>query len=111
MEKLKFSLLTNKNLHSAIGCVVKVFLYDEPMTKNLKITEPEFKIFATLICKKCVLEKLSYVCKNPRNKVVGFCLNEDMVSGGDFSFENITEKMNPFFNILEMLDSSYLRDK
>jgi ribosomal protein S18 acetylase RimI-like enzyme len=111
MDKLKYSLLTNKDLPSAVDCVVKTFLYDEPMTKSLGITESEFKVFATVICKKCIREKLSYVCKNSQNKVIGFCLNEDLISDDSSSFDKVTKKMNPIFNILEMLDSSYLNDK
>lgn len=111
MDKLKYSLLTTKDIPSTINCVVKVFLYDEPMTKSLNITEFEFKIFATSICNKCAKEKLSYTCTDNHNKIVGFCLNEDLISEEGLSFDNVTKKMDPIFNILEVLDSSYLNDK
>jgi len=111
MDQLKYLLLTNTDLSITIDCVVKVFLYDEPMTKNLDITESEFKNFVTIICNKCVKEKLSYICKNSHNKIIGFCLNEDLIDDGDISLDKITPKMNPILNLLGSLDSSYLKNK
>src|SRR3989344_5982114 len=111
MGTIKYSLLTDKDALSVVDCVVKTFLYDEPMTKNLGISESEFKVFVTVICNKCVKEKLSYVCKNFRGKVIGFSLNEDLISDEEFHFDKITQKMAPIFSILESLDSSYLKNK
>lgn len=76
MDALRYSLLTNKDLDSTADCVVRTFLYDEPMTKNLGITEPEFRVFATEICSKCVREKLSYVCKNEKGKLISKDIGE-----------------------------------
>jgi len=111
MGTIKYSLLTDKDALSVVDCVVKTFLYDEPMTKNLGITDSEFEVFATAICKKCIGKKLSYVCKNGRGKVVGFSLNEDLISDEQLPLDKITKKMNPIFNILERLDSLYVGDK
>ncbi len=110
MGRLKFSLLTNKDFPLVIDYVIKVFLYDEPMTKKLNVTESEFKDFVTIVCEKCAKERLSYICKD-NNRVISFCLNEDLISEGNSPFDKVTEKMNPIFSILETLDSSYLRGK
>ena len=108
--ELRYNLLTEKDLPSLVDCVVKVFLYEEPMTKSLGINESEFKFFADTICKKMIRDRMSYICKD-ENKVVGFCLNEDLISNPQRGLEQVTYKMNPIFNLLETLDNIYLRDK
>ncbi len=107
---LEYSLLKEKDIDSTIKCVVKVFLYEEPMTKSLGITESEFKSFVDIICNEMVTKKLSYICKD-NDKVVGFCLNEDLISNSPKELSRVTYKMNPIFNILEKLDTLYLKDK
>ena len=111
MGELKYSLLTKKDILSAINCVVKVFLYEESMTKSLNISNSEFRVFVKLICEKMAREKMSYVCKNNVNQVVGFCLNEDLVTEPLSKSVKITSKMNPIFVLLGRLDNSYFRNK
>lgn len=110
MNKLNYSLLTQKDIPSTITCVIKVFLYEEPMTKTLGITESEFKIFVKAICKKTAKEKMSYVCKE-NNKVIGFCLNEDLITKPFPESTRITSKMNPIFKLLKELDKEFLENK
>ncbi|MEK6888605.1 MAG: GNAT family N-acetyltransferase [Nanoarchaeota archaeon] len=109
MQNLTYTLLTEDDLTSAVKCVVETFLYDEPMTKNLGITAKEFEYFAKIICEKMIEEKLSYICKDGSNRVVGFCLNEDLITNPPSGIENVTTKMEPIFNILEKLDKLYLK--
>lgn len=111
MGKLNYSRLGTKDISPAVDCVMRVFLYDEPMTKVLGISESEFRVFAEGVCKKAAKERISYVCRNNLGKIVGFCLSEDLVSETFLNLEKITPKMNPIFIILGKLDSEYLKDK
>lgn len=111
MDTLKYNLLTKKDVDLTIKCMVKTFLHDEPMTRNLKISEKEFKYFAKIICEKMIKEKLSYICKNLSNEVIGFCLNEDLITEPPKSIKRVTQKMEPIFNVLDRLDKLYLKDK
>lgn len=111
MDDLKYSLFNTKDIPSTVNCVVKVFLYEEPTTRILGISESEFQVFAELTCKKAAGEKLSFVCKNKEGRVVGFCLNEDLIAASSGNSMNITPKMNPILDILSQLDAFYLRDK
>jgi len=110
MNQFRFSVLNSKDLPNVVDCVTKVFLYDEPMTKNLHISLKEFRHFVNIICKRCTQDGLSYVCKNGR-KVVGFCLNKDLIQENSEEFNSITKKMNPILGLLGELDNSYLRFK
>jgi len=109
--ELKYSILSKDDIPSTIDCVIKVFLYEEPMTRLLRISESEFQVFAELTCKKAAEEKLSFVCKNKDGRVVGFCLNEDLIATPLDSSLKITPKMDPIFDILNQLDTFYLKDK
>ena len=111
MDRLKYKLLTKKDIGATIKCMVKTFLYDEPMTRSLKIPEKEFEHFTKLICGKMAEERLSYICKNSFNEVIAFCLNEDLITEPLKGIENITPKMKPILNVLEKLDALYLRDR
>ena len=108
--KLKYNLLKEKDVSSTINCVVKVFLYEESMTKSLNITDLEFKFFASIICKEAVKRGLSYICKENK-EIVGFCLNDEFTSTPLKELSKVTCKMNPIFKILETLDIAYLKDK
>ena len=110
MNNLSCSVFTEEDIPSTIDCIVKIFLYDEPMTKSLGITESEFRTFAKAICERTAKEKMSYVCKDGAT-VVGFCLNEDLVTEPFSTSMNITSKMDPIFAILSSLDEEYLKNK
>ncbi|OGJ20919.1 hypothetical protein A3K73_07450 [Candidatus Pacearchaeota archaeon RBG_13_36_9] len=110
MDKLRYLLLTQKDSSSTISCVIKVFLYDEPMTKSLGMSESEFYVFAEAVCKKAVKDKLSYVCKNG-NRVIGFALNDDMMGEAVPNSTGMPSKMNPILDLLWRLDNSYLKGK
>lgn len=111
MERVKYNLLTKRDMKSTTQCIVKTFLCDEPMTKNLGISKKEFEYFAKIICEKMVKEKLSYVCKNLSNRIIGFCLNEDLITKPLKGIEMVTQKMEPIFKVLGGLDKLYLKDK
>lgn len=107
---MEYNLLTKTYFENCVDSVVQTFLYDEPMTKSLLIKEPEFRYFVNLLCKKMVLEKMSFVCvKN--SKVIGFCLNEDLITDLPREFNKITPKMNPILDLLKKLDKQYLLKK
>ena len=58
MEKLECHLLTKPYLTSTVDCVTKVFLYDEPMTRALGMSEAEFQTFVRVVCEKAVNDRL-----------------------------------------------------
>lgn len=111
MEKLIYKRLTKRDIDPAVKCIVKVFLYDEPMTKNLEISEKEFEVFVRIVCEKMTKKNLSYICKGSSNEVIGFCLNEDLITPTPKEMENVTKKMESIFELLSQLDKRYIKDK
>src|SRR4030042_6361779 len=111
MKKLRYKLLTKKDANLTIKCMIKTFLYDEPMTKNLEISKKEFEYFAKIICEKIVKKKLSYICKITSNEIIGFCLNEDLITEPVKGIKRVTQKMEPIFKVLNRLDKLYLKNK
>ena len=110
MERLEYHLLTKPYLDSTVDCVTKVFLYDEPMTQALGMSEAEFQTFVRAICEKAVNDKSSYICGNNK-RVIGFALNEDLVGEPLPESVEITPKMSPILNLLGKLDKTYLKGK
>jgi ribosomal protein S18 acetylase RimI-like enzyme len=110
MGQLSYSLFKKKDIPATVECITKVFLYDEPMTKILKIKKSEFKIFIESICEKAVKEKMSYICKDG-DKVVGFRLNEDLISEPIPESIKITKKIDPIFALLDKLEEKFLKNK
>jgi len=110
MDQLKYNLLSRKYLPRTINCVTKVFLYDEPMTCSLGMSEFDFQIFSRVICERAVNEKRSYICTRG-DDVVGFALNEDLMAEPIPESAGIPSAMSPILSLLEGLDKNYLKGK
>ncbi len=110
--EIGYAPLQEKYMEQAIECMVETFSRDEPMTKALGITPDEFRHLAGIFAEKAVHDGLSTVARDrATDRVVGFCVSEDLISEAPEGIDKIHAKFYPIMALLSELDEIYKKSR
>ena len=108
-RKITIEVLKPEHVAGATRCIADTFAKGEPMSTALGITAGEFNYFAQLFIEKATTDHMSVVAVDDSGSVVGATICEDYTSEPPMGIEQITEKFNPIFQLLESLGERYAR--
>ena len=111
MVNILCEVLRREHKDQASACLLKMFLFHEPMTRVIGLSEGEFRYFLEIQVGKAIKDELSVVAIDQENgQLVGCFISEDFVTTPPQGFEKVTPKLLPIFDLLETLDNQY-KDK
>lgn len=104
---LTFKLLEPKHVSTVTQCISATFIKGEPMSEALGISEEEFHYFAQLFVQKASADQLSVVAVTDTGEIAGALICEDYATDPPVGLEQISEKFEPIFNLLESLGERF----
>lgn len=109
-QKITLEVLKPEHVAGATRCIANTFAKGEPMSTALGITPEEFNYFAQLFIEKAATDQLSVVAVNDSGNVIGATICEDYTTEPPAGIEQISEKFNPIFQLLESLGERYAQN-
>jgi len=107
---IRYELLSEETLASAIECVSHSFTQREPLAAHMGITVDEFLIFANAFYPSLIEPALSFVAvDDAEDKVVGVRISEDFYQEVEEPPEipGLSPKFFPIFGLLEELGAHF----
>ncbi|MEQ9438310.1 MAG: hypothetical protein RIG62_04650 [Cyclobacteriaceae bacterium] len=106
-QQITLEVLGPEHVAGATRCIASTFAQGEPMSETLGISPEEFEHFARLFIEKTAIEQMSVVAVTETGDVIGATICEDYTSDPPAGIEQISEKFNPIFHLLESLGEQY----
>jgi hypothetical protein len=106
-QTITLEVLKPEHVAGATRCIANTFAKGEPMSTALGITPEEFNYFARLFIEKAAADQMSVVALNDTGEVIGATICEDYTTEPPVGVEQISEKFNPIFQLLESLGERY----
>lgn len=102
--------LQAEHLESAKELFVKVFCFNEPVTRYLGIEPDDYEPFAEAALKKAIQDGMSKVALDKKNQVIAFVIAEDLAN--PFKPElSLYPRMKPVLGLLNELSRPFLAGK
>jgi len=106
VDGIRYELINEHNLESAIECVSHTFIQNEPLAAHLEITVDEFLVFARAFYPSLIEPGISFAAVDvAKDKVVGVRVSEDLYQELEEPPEipGLSPKFHPLFDLLDKL--------
>lgn len=112
-EIIEYKLLNFSDIEQTADCFTKIFIFEEPMTKNLGISQEQFHSLAQKYCQIAAEDGLSFIAlEQATGKVIGFHICTDlMIDPARLGQVDpvIIEKSMPSMVLLEELERNFIQ--
>jgi ribosomal protein S18 acetylase RimI-like enzyme len=107
-QKIKYRLCQETDADDMSRLLGEVFAKRDPPAVAVGLEPSEFEAFVRLFCRQAVDQELTIVAHCAETgEMCGALLTEDSASGLPDGIDQISEKFDPIFDILEQLDEEY----